>query len=186
MSSPPPTPTINNPIRKAFMALIEPVASAEWRSPTKLLKTQRFTYILNNEEVTVRLEYQEDGHEMKVDLFSLEHGVYGGLFRHTNLPEVLSEIKGGIVHFDEANINKVIMGVGPHGLLPIELLKYPSPSIENKTETLEEEVRRLRYHLFELDDSYNELKTKYDTLEAKLTKLINPERSEVNGGEPPQ
>jgi len=168
------------------MALIEPVASAEWRIPAKPIKVQRNTYILNNEEVTVRLEYQEDGQQMKVDLFSLEYGVYGGLFRHTNLPVVLAEIKGGIVHFDENNTNKVIMGVGPHGMLPIELLKYPTITLENKTETLEEEVRRLRYHLFELHDSYNELKLKYDSLESKYAKIINPDDTVVNGDEPQQ
>jgi len=187
LSPSPSVSSIKDPIRKAFMAFIEPVTLAEWKNTSKSLKVERFTYILNNEEVTVRLEYIEDGQEMKVELLSLEHGVFGGLFKHTNLPVVLSEIKGGIVHFEEGNHNKVIMGVGPHGMLPIELLRYSAPSIENKTETLEEEVRRLRYHLFELVDSYNELKIKYDDLEAKLGKLSsNQPETVVNGGDPPQ
>jgi len=175
MASSPTSSTIKEPLKRVLLSLIQPVTSAEWSDPSHASKPftiQRLTYILNNEEVTVRLEYPEGGDQMKVELFSLEYGVYGGIFRHNNLPEVLAEIKGGILHFDEGNNQKVIMGVGPHGLTPVELIKLPSPTVETKTLTLEEEVRRLRYHLFELHDSYNELRTKYDDLEAKFSIFV--------------
>jgi hypothetical protein len=140
-----------------------------------------------------------------MQLFSLDYGVYGALYEHTNLSEILGSIKTGYTaNYNEDktvssflfiiyyllfiiyyllfifiayifNVKKVILHLGPGGVLPIELDQYPTQTPENKVQMLEEEVRRLNAAQIETKKELYTLKERMLLLEKQLSLSSKPQ-----------
>jgi len=152
-------------------------SSLEWDDPTKrtdgaqppvytfpkdaVVVARRAKYLLQGEEVTMKFQYVEGKpSEMKIELFSIEHGAYGTLFENINMEDIVAQLPKATLSLKD---EKVILEVGPHGLLPIVLDKYILAQ-EVRSQIYEEEIRRL-------NSNYNILSEKYNSLLARVEKL---------------
>jgi len=160
------------------------LSSLEWDDPTYkakvdvpvphnfpqgvVLVTRRAKYLLEGEEVTLKFQYVEGSpSEMKIELFSIEHGAFGTLFENINMDEIVAQLPSGVLSFKEGG-KKVVLEVGPHGLLPIELDKYIlSPDV--KSQVYEEEIRRLNSNFNILSLKYNQLLARLETQQTTTT-----------------
>jgi len=130
-----------------------------------VLVSRRAKYLLEGEEVTMKFQYVEGKpSEMKIELFSIEHGAYGTLFENINMEDIVSQLPKATLSLKD---EKVILEVGPHGLLPIVLDKYVLAQ-EVRSQVYEEEIRRLNSNYNILSEKYNSLLARVEKIEDKI------------------
>lgn len=72
-----------------------------------MLVTRRVKYLLEGEEVTMKFQYVEGKpSEMKIELFSIEHGAYGTLFENINMEDIVAQLPQATLSLkDEVSCN---------------------------------------------------------------------------------
>eukprot|EP01111_Echinosteliopsis_oligospora_P017783 TRINITY_DN783_c0_g1_i1.p1 TRINITY_DN783_c0_g1~~TRINITY_DN783_c0_g1_i1.p1 ORF type:complete len:176 (-),score=40.29 TRINITY_DN783_c0_g1_i1:93-620(-) len=124
---------------------------------------RRYHYKVDDEEVTIRIEYADpvslkesaDVPHIRIDMFSLDNGVYHLLYQHMNRDVLLSHFHKNEVEVGySSDKSEVTLHLGPHGVLPIVLARYPVQTSELKILVLEEEVRRIK-SLITIPPSHN-------------------------------